>query len=158
MDMCNAALEEARFQDYAFTAVMKGKHSARQYHKERNWAYDAVNLLMNDNRNREQLENAYTFTAPLAKFISGALAVVGLIANLMLTVLALMMFMAYILINQLVGGSLRAKTYENAMLRCLGWNQSHIVFVTSSRLLLFQALPAAALALLLTGQAAAKAE
>ena len=71
----------------------------------------------------------------------------------MLCVLAIMIFLAYILINQLVAGSLRAKTYENAMLRCLGWNQSHIVFIMSSRILLFQAVPAAVAGLLLTGLA-----
>ena len=82
----------------------------------------------------------------------------GLIANLMLCVLGIMIFLAYILINQLVGGTLKAKTYENAMLRCLGWNQSHIVLIVTSRLLLFQALPAAAFGLLLTSLATSKAE
>ena len=76
----------------------------------------------------------------------------------MLCVLGIMIFLAYILINQLVGGTLKAKTYENAMLRCLGWNQSHIVLIVTSRLLLFQALPAAALGLLLTSFATSKAE
>ena len=52
MEMCNAAVEEARFQDYAFTGVMKGAHSARQYHKNRSWAYEAANLLMKDTKNR----------------------------------------------------------------------------------------------------------
>ena len=153
MDLCNAAIEATIFQDYAFTGVMKGTESAKQYHKKRSWAYEAANLLLKDRENREQLENAYTFAAPIATFISGALAVAGLIADLMLCVLAIMIFLAYILINQLVAGSLRAKTYENAMLRCLGWNQSHIVFIISSRILLFQAVPAAIAGLLLTGLA-----
>ena len=104
---------------------------------------------MNDPGNKSKLENKLSFSAPIKSFIERSFEVRIMLTSLMLCVLALTFFLAYILINQLVRGSIRSKTYENAMLRCLGWNQMHILFVMVSKILIFYAVPAMFLGLTL---------
>lgn len=66
-----------------------------------------------------------------------------------------MIALAFLVSNTLISNLLRDKTYENAMLRTLGWNQSHIVFIMGIKTLLFFVVPGAVagivLAYVLTG-------
>jgi uncharacterized PurR-regulated membrane protein YhhQ (DUF165 family) len=47
---------------------------------------------------------------------------IGMISNFMLMALILVTFLALIVANSLVTKTIEENTYENAMLRCLGWN------------------------------------
>ena len=42
--------------------------------------------------------------------------------------------LAYIVIRSLITNQISEREYENAMLRTLGWNKSHIVFQTSIKI------------------------
>jgi ABC-type lipoprotein release transport system permease subunit len=54
-----------------------------------------------------------------------------------------MIALAFLVSNTLISNLIKDKTYENAMLRTLGWNQSHIVFILSIKTILFFVLPGA---------------
>lgn len=45
-------------------------------------------------------------------------------------VLMIMLFLSSIVANTLMSNQIEDKTYENAMLRCLGWSNWHIVLLT----------------------------
>jgi ABC-type lipoprotein release transport system permease subunit len=53
--------------------------------------------------------------------------------------------------NSLVSKSIDEKTYENAMLRCLGWNQTHVVLIILMKTLYFNVLPGLVLGLYFCG-------
>ena len=58
-----------------------------------------------------------------------------------------MMGLAYIVANSLIMNQIEDKTYENAMLRCLGWTKSNIVLVTIIKTTLFFIIPGYVLAI-----------
>jgi ABC-type lipoprotein release transport system permease subunit len=62
---------------------------------------------------------------------------IGMVSNIAMLVMGIMLFLGLIVINQLIDNSIKEKTYENAMLRTLGWNQSHIVLVTIMKAAIF---------------------
>ena len=74
---------------------------------------------------------------------------IAMVSNLAMLVMGIMLFLGLIVINQLIDNSIKEKTYENAMLRTLGWNQSHIVFVTLMKAAIFQMLPGCVIGLYL---------
>lgn len=63
------------------------------------------------------------------------------ITNNMLLILVIMVFLAYIVINQLVRSLIQDKRYENAMLRTLGWRQVHIVVITVCKGIVYFVVP-----------------
>ena len=50
------------------------------------------------------------------------MVMVSMVSNIVLFVMGIMMFLGLIVTNQLIDNSIKDKTYENAMLRCHGWN------------------------------------
>lgn len=63
------------------------------------------------------------------------------VTNDLLLILVLMVFLAYLVINELINKSIQEKVYEHAMLRTLGWNQSHVVFITIIKGIMFFVIP-----------------
>ena len=56
-------------------------------------------------------------------------------------ILVCMLGLAYIVANSLITNHLEEKTYENAMLRTLGWEKSYIVLVFFIKITLFFIIP-----------------
>jgi ABC-type lipoprotein release transport system permease subunit len=52
-----------------------------------------------------------------------------------------MMGLAYIVIRSLITNQIQEREYDNAMLRTLGWNKSHIVFQTGIKIVIMFVIP-----------------
>jgi hypothetical protein len=48
-----------------------------------------------------------------------------------------MLILALIVSHSLISSSIEDKTYENGMLRCLGWNNKYIALITIQKTLMF---------------------
>lgn len=55
--------------------------------------------------------------------------------------LSSMVMLAFQVTQSLISNLVRNKTYENAMLRCLGWKQNHIVLITIQKIAIFLVIP-----------------
>jgi ABC-type lipoprotein release transport system permease subunit len=73
----------------------------------------------------------------------------AMMSNISLFIMGIMLFLGFIVTNQLVDNAINEKTYENAMLRCLGWNQGHVILTTVLKSILFQMVPGAILGIFL---------
>jgi ABC-type antimicrobial peptide transport system permease subunit len=71
-----------------------------------------------------------------------------LIQQFFILVLICMLGLAFIVANSLITNNLEEKTYENAMLRTLGWNQRNIVLITLIKSTLFFIIPGFIVAIL----------
>tara|TARA_B110000285_G_C15070802_1_gene587807 strand:- start:1343 stop:1528 length:186 start_codon:yes stop_codon:yes gene_type:complete len=60
--------------------------------------------------------------APVSAFLKQLGPVQQLIKQFFLAVLICMLGLAFIVANSLIANQIEEKTYENAMLRTLGWN------------------------------------
>ena len=78
---------------------------------------------------------------PISSYIQNSEDLVYGITNDLLLILILMVFLAYLVINELINKSIQEKVYEHAMLRTLGWNQSHVVFITIIKGVMFFVIP-----------------
>mmetsp|Transcript_5381 Transcript_5381/g.9034 ORF Transcript_5381/g.9034 Transcript_5381/m.9034 type:complete len:476 (-) Transcript_5381:1391-2818(-) len=144
-------IKDTRFEDYAFSAIIKGSQSQKQYFGDPGWAYRSSQQLFKRSLGlRHKMENKYELSTPISSFIEGADEGIQTITNFMLITLLITFFLAYIVTNQLVRNQIKEKTFENAMLRCLGWQKSHIVFLVAQKALLFYVLPGVTLGVLLT--------
>ena len=63
-----------------------------------------------------------TITTPISDYLVNMEPLIGMISNFMLMALILVTFLALIVANSMVTKTIEENTYENAMLRCLGWN------------------------------------
>ena len=59
----------------------------------------------------------------------------------MLFMMFAMMGLAYIVIRSLITNQISEREYDNAMLRTLGWNKSHIVFQTGIKIFVMFVVP-----------------
>ena len=60
-----------------------------------------------------------------------------------------MLGLAFIVANSLITNNLEEKTYENAMLRTLGWDKSNIVLVTLIKTTIYFIIPGFCIAIIL---------
>ena len=65
----------------------------------------------------------------------------SLMENFWATMLAAMISLAFAVSTTLIGNQIKDKTYENAMLRCLGWTQQYIVSISILKISLFFIIP-----------------
>jgi ABC-type lipoprotein release transport system permease subunit len=72
-----------------------------------------------------------------------------LILQFFLQILVCMLGLAFIVANSLITNNLEEKTYENAMLRTLGWDKSNIVLVTLIKTTIYFIIPGFIIAILL---------
>ena len=56
--------------------------------------------------------------------------ITGMYQNFILLILLIMLILALIVSHSLTSSSIEDKTYENGMLRCLGWNNKYIALIT----------------------------
>ena len=89
----------------------------------------------------QRLENSYELRAPISSGLEKSDGVLGAISSMIMFIMAIMVYLAYTVINQLISNQLNQKTFENAMLRCLGWQKSHIMLITLTKTLLFNSFP-----------------
>ena len=68
-------------------------------------------------------------------------AIDGIIRSFALLVLLIMLFLASIVANSLMKSNLEDRSYENAMLRCLGWSSQNIVIMSILRYFLLIMVP-----------------
>lgn len=113
-------------QEYALMGIGKAVSSQQNYKKDMNWATKQANSLYNDNHIRHKLENRYSIDAPLSEAMSSFSSFNSLIQNFMFMILIYILFTAYIVSNSLISNQMQDKTFENAMLRTLGWKREHI--------------------------------
>jgi hypothetical protein len=76
---------------------------------------------MTDNTFREKYENKYSIRAPISISFDKTNSLMEIAPNFMIMILAISCFLADVVTNPLIKNQMNAKTYENAMLRCLGW-------------------------------------
>ena len=80
---------------------------------------------------RHQIENEYQFQSPLSTAMHASQGLEGFLSSFALLVLGLMVYLSNIVSNSLMTQSIVDKTYDNGMLRTLGWNTGHIVLITA---------------------------
>ena len=102
--------------------MFKGKDSPSQYVKNTAWPQRAANLLMRNDLIRHELETEYELKTTLADAIKQAEPMQGFFNSFALLVLIIMILLAFIVSNSLMTTSIEDKSYENAMLRTLGWS------------------------------------
>lgn len=142
------AFRDTDSKHFAMTYFLKGKDSATQYVEDRNWPAKSANIFMSQDHIRHQIENEYQLASPLGTAIYTSSGMEGFLASFAGLVLGLMLFLANIVSNSLMTQSIVDKTYDNAMLRCLGWNTRHIALITAEKTALFVVAPGAFLGLL----------
>lgn len=105
------------------------------------FAIEKANAILKQRGVRHRLENQYTCIAPLTKFLLQMTPLVGFIKALFILMLGSMVMLAFQVSQSLISNLVKNKTYENAMLRCLGWKQNHIVLITIQKVALFLVIP-----------------
>jgi len=116
-------IKNADPKEFAFFGHVKLGDPMRKYSDNEEFALNAANRLLKDSRIRHSFENDYTTTAPISMSLRLIVSNLrGITKNMLLTVLGMVMFLAYLVSKTLIEGNLQEKTYENAMLRTLGWN------------------------------------
>ena len=144
------AVEASKSQDYAMFCMLKGVDSPSQYVASSVWPHRAANLLMTNDVIRHELETEYEITALLAKAIKRVEPMQGFFNSFALLVLIIMILLAFIVSNSLMATSIEDKTYENAMLRTLGWSSTHIVFASVLKSVLMLMIPGGVIGLTCT--------
>lgn len=69
MGVWRVFVKDSDFSDYAYTAVIKGKNSGKQYIKDPLWATKATVQLFENKTIRHELENDYLFQTPISYYI-----------------------------------------------------------------------------------------
>ena len=127
--------------EFALTAILKAESSMRNYYDDMNWGENVANMLFSNQDIRLRFENQYKIVAPISVFLKSLGPVHTIIQNFLMMILLCMMGLAYVVANSLITNQIEDKTYENAMLRCLGWTKSSIVLVTIIKTTLFFIIP-----------------
>ena len=99
---------------------------------------------------RHVLESEYKLATTLADAITRAEPMQGFFNSFALLVLLIMVLLALIVSNSLMTTSIEEKSYENAMLRVLGWSSRHIVYATILKAVFMLMIPGAVIGLTIT--------
>jgi len=109
--------------EFAFIAHIKLGHAIKKYSEDGNYGYTVINRLMKDSTIRHFLENEYTIASPVSTYLVHVGSMLSnSAANFLITILTMVLFLSYLVSSTLIANNLQDKTYENAMLRTLGWN------------------------------------
>lgn len=141
MAQVNNQIQNADSSEFALTGNVKADDSMRNYFDNDRWGINAANSLMQDPVIRDRLENQYSVNAPVSTFLQKLGPMQKLIQQFFILVLICMLGLAFIVANSLITNNLEEKTYENAMLRTLGWDKSNIVLITLIKSTLFFIIP-----------------
>lgn len=128
-------------EEYAMFAYVKAKDSARHYFHSIDWAITQANKLCDDNRIRHVLENQFSISAPLSTFLQGSGPLTSIISTFLLLNTCFMVGLAYVVVRSLITNQISEREYDNAMLRTLGWNKSHIVCQLCIKMLVMFVVP-----------------
>lgn len=99
---------------------------------------------------RHELETEYELKTTLADAIKQVEPMQGFFNSFALLVLVIMILLAFIVSNSLMTTSIEDKSYENAMLRTLGWSSKYIVFASVLKSVLMLMIPGGVLGLTCT--------
>ena len=87
-------------------------------------------------------DRQYQFDVPIQNYLKMSNYMRSCIASLLFAVFTFMVVFAYIVSNQIIQSYVEKKSYEFAMIRCLGWNENKIVMLTVLKANVLQIFPA----------------
>lgn len=144
------AINQTDPQTYAFSAIGVGSDSLRQYRANPRWPQVFLNDAYQSKHTRHTLESQYAAKTPLTEQLTVKQPVNSGVTNFLVMQIMNVLFLAYVVINSLFDNEIKDKTFENAMLRCLGWNLSQVGLIQVMQVQLFHAVPATVGGLALT--------